>query len=133
IFLTEVRVKNSLALSLLALVAVTAPLAAKGTPPAAKPKTAEATGKADKGKKDEPKDVLSADTFSGLKLREVGPALTSGRITDIAVDPHDKSVRYVASASGGVWKSSNAGLSWSPVFDGQGSYSIGCVAVDPSN
>jgi photosystem II stability/assembly factor-like uncharacterized protein len=57
----------------------------------------------------------------------------SGRIVDIAVDPERPSTWYVAAGSGGVWKTTNAGTTWAPIFDGYGSYSIGCVAVDPSN
>ncbi|HXO20465.1 MAG TPA: glycosyl hydrolase [Thermoanaerobaculia bacterium] len=75
----------------------------------------------------------NADTFSGLELRGIGPALTSGRVVDLAVDPRQKNVWYVAAASGGVWKTVNSGTTWSPVFDGQSSYSIGCLAVDPRN
>ncbi len=84
-------------------------------------------------KKEEPKDPLSAGTFSGLKLRDLGPALTSGRIGDLAVDPRDRSHWYVVVASGGVWETRNAGTTWQPIFDDQGSYSIGCVALDPGN
>jgi photosystem II stability/assembly factor-like uncharacterized protein len=76
--------------------------------------------------------LLSARTFSGLELRGIGPALMSGRIADIAVDPTDQSVWYVAVGSGGVWKTENAGTTWTPIFDGQDSYSIGAIAVDPS-
>ena len=75
----------------------------------------------------------SADTWSGLALRGIGPAVTSGRIADIAVDPTDKKRWFLAVASGGVWKTENAGTTWTPVFDGEGSYSIGCVAIDPTN
>ncbi len=74
-----------------------------------------------------------AAVFSGLSLRGIGPALMSGRVGDIAVDPRVFSTWYVAASSGGVWKTNNAGTTWSPIFDGYGSYSIGCVAVDPSN
>ena len=70
---------------------------------------------------------------SGLTLRSIGPALTSGRIADIAVNPADKSIWFVASAAGGVWKSTNAGTSFTPVFDGQGSYSIGAITIDSRN
>jgi photosystem II stability/assembly factor-like uncharacterized protein len=70
-------------------------------------------------------------TFAGLELRPIGPALTSGRIIDLAVDPHDARVWYVATAGGGVWKTTNAGTSFNPIFDDQKSHSIGCVAVDP--
>jgi photosystem II stability/assembly factor-like uncharacterized protein len=71
--------------------------------------------------------------FDGLKLRGIGPALMSGRIADIAIDPADPSVWYVAVGSGGVWKTVNAGTTWTPLFDKQPSYSIGCVTLDPSN
>src|SRR6266581_1407183 len=70
-------------------------------------------------------------TFSGLALREIGPALTSGRIIDLAVDPRDGRVWYIATAGGGVWKTTNAGTSFAPVFDDEKSFSIGCVTVDP--
>src|SRR5256714_2320949 len=70
-------------------------------------------------------------TFAGLELRELGPALTSGRIVDLAVDPRDARVWYVATAGGGVWKTTNAGTGFTPVFDDQKSFSIGCVTIDP--
>jgi photosystem II stability/assembly factor-like uncharacterized protein len=57
----------------------------------------------------------------------------SGRIADIAIQPHDNNEWYVAVGSGGVWKTTNAGVTWKPVFDKQPSYSIGCVAIDPKN
>lgn len=74
-----------------------------------------------------------AAKLAGLKLRSIGPALTSGRITDIAVDPEHPSTWYVASASGGVWKTVNGGTTFTPIFDHEGSYSIGCVTVDAAN
>lgn len=83
--------------------------------------------------KDEPKSKLAAETIAGLKLRSIGPALTSGRIGDIAVHPKDKATWIVAVASGGVWRTENAGTTWEPVFDNEGSFSIGCVAIDPNN
>ncbi len=70
---------------------------------------------------------------SGLKLREIGPALMGGRIADIAVNPQDKSEWYVAVGSGGVWKTENAGITFKPIFDSQYSYSIGTVTIDPNN
>jgi len=76
---------------------------------------------------------LNEATFEGLEWRGIGPALMSGRIADIAVDPSDRSTWYVAVGSGGVWKTDNRGTTWSPIFDGQGAYSIGCVTVDPNN
>ncbi len=74
-----------------------------------------------------------APDLSALTFRSIGPAVTSGRISDLAVNPQNHSEYYVASASGGVWKTTNRGVSFSPIFDGQGSYSIGCVSLDPSN
>jgi photosystem II stability/assembly factor-like uncharacterized protein len=71
--------------------------------------------------------------FAGLQLRSIGPALMSGRVSDIAIDPVRRSTWYVAAASGGVWKTVNCGTTWTPVFDSYGSYSIGCVAIDPQD
>ncbi len=76
---------------------------------------------------------LKAETFKGLALRGIGPALMSGRIADIAVHPRDRSTWYVAVGSGGVWKTTNGGTTWTPIFDGESSYSVGCVAIDPQN
>jgi photosystem II stability/assembly factor-like uncharacterized protein len=82
---------------------------------------------------DEPKSAMTAAGFKGLDLRNIGPALMSGRIADVAIHPSDPSVWYVAVGSGGVWKTINAGTTWKPIFDGETSYSIGCVTVDPAN
>lgn len=76
---------------------------------------------------------LDAQALSGLELRNIGPALMSGRISDIAIDPTDPSTWYIAVGSGGVWKTQNAGTTFEPIFDAQPSYSIGCVTLDPSN
>lgn len=75
---------------------------------------------------------LSEAGLSGLSLRPIGPALNSGRIADIKIHPHDESIMYVAVGSGGVWKTTNAGTTWTPIFDNEGSYSIGSLAIDPS-
>ncbi|MFN0033113.1 MAG: VPS10 domain-containing protein [Flavobacteriales bacterium] len=75
---------------------------------------------------------LTADFFSALSFRSVGPAVTSGRIADFAVNPDNHSEYYIATASGGVWKTTNHGVTVKPIFDGQGSYSIGCVTIDPN-
>lgn len=74
-----------------------------------------------------------AADLQNLQWRELGPAVTSGRITAFAVDPRDARVIYAASASGGAWKTTNAGTTWEPVFANQGSVSLGAVALDPSN
>ena len=71
--------------------------------------------------------------IGGLSFREIGPAFTSGRVSDLAVNPDIPGEYYVAVASGGVWKTSNWGNTYKPIFDGQSSYSIGCLALDPNN
>ena len=71
--------------------------------------------------------------LNGLRLRGIGPALMGGRIADIAIDPTDSSTWFLAVGSGGVWKSTNAGITWNPIFDEEASYSVGCVTLDPSN
>jgi len=76
---------------------------------------------------------ISPGLVSALRFRNIGPALMSGRIVDIVVDPVQRSTWYVAAASGGVWKTTNAGVTWRPIFDGYGSYSIGCLALDPND
>lgn len=82
-----------------------------------------------------PKDAapeINSSLVSPLRFRSIGPALMSGRVLDIAVDPVDRNTWYLATV-GGVWKTTNAGTTWQPVFDGYGSYSIGCVAIDPND
>jgi len=71
-----------------------------------------------------------AKLAGSLRFRSIGPALTSGRIADVAVDPTNSKIWYVAAAAGGVWKSVNAGTSFTPVFDGEASYSTGAIAID---
>jgi photosystem II stability/assembly factor-like uncharacterized protein len=73
------------------------------------------------------------DPFSGLRLRSIGPASASGRVTSFAVDPGNPAHYFVGVASGGVWKTVNNGITWTPVFDNEGSYSIGTVTLDPKN
>ena len=75
----------------------------------------------------------SAGLFSGLRARSIGPALMSGRVGDFAVNPRNRAHYFVAVCSGGVWKTTNAGTTFQPVFDSQGSYSIGCLRMDPNN
>ena len=93
-------------------------------PPAEKPAQEEAR---------KPPDPMSTATFAGLRARSIGPAWTSGRVVAFAVHPADRSHYYVGAASGGVWKTTNSGTTWTPVFDNEGSYSIGAVTLDPKN
>lgn len=76
---------------------------------------------------------ISASTVSGLKFRMVGPALTSGRISDIAVHPENENIWFVTAASGGVWKTENHGTTFEPIFDNYGSFSVACVELAPTN
>jgi photosystem II stability/assembly factor-like uncharacterized protein len=83
--------------------------------------------------KDEKNDTLKSSVLSGLKFRSIGPAFTSGRIADFAVNPDNTGEYYVGVASGHVWKTTNNGTTFKPVFDKQGSYSIGHIEIDPNN
>lgn len=67
-----------------------------------------------------------------MKFRSIGPAFMSGRIGDLAVDQVQPNTWYVAVASGGLWKTTNAGTTFKPIFDSKPSYSMGCVTIDPS-
>lgn len=82
---------------------------------------------------DTEKTTFEETSMSGLKFRSIGPAQTSGRISDFAVNSDNPKEYFVATASGGVWKTTNSGTTYTPVFDGEGSYSIGCVTMDPNN
>jgi photosystem II stability/assembly factor-like uncharacterized protein len=82
---------------------------------------------------EEKKGGMTADTFSGLRFRLLGPAVASGRVIAFAVNPKNHAEYYVGVASGGVWKTVNDGTTWTPAFDGEGSYSIGWVELDPNN
>lgn len=85
---------------------------------------------------DQPKDEapgINSGLVSALQFRSIGPAFMSGRIGDIAVDPVERTTWYVAASSGGVWKTTNAGVTFQPIFDGYGSYSIGCLAISPQD
>ncbi|MGI9206094.1 MAG: VPS10 domain-containing protein [Woeseiaceae bacterium] len=76
---------------------------------------------------------FNESTFSGLEMRSIGPAMMSGRISDIAINPEDPSTWYVGVGSGGIWKTENGGTTWTTIFDDQDSYSIGCITLDPND
>lgn len=107
--------------------------------------TAEAQRRATPPRGNPTRTVVTAAAFDSMLLgefswRPIGPAITSGRIVDLAI-PEGPAGRigefgklmYVASASGGVWKTINGGTTWDPIFDKYGSSSIGDIAVAPSN
>jgi photosystem II stability/assembly factor-like uncharacterized protein len=76
---------------------------------------------------------ITVDTLRDLQLRNIAGTFSTGRIADVAIDPRNRSVWYVATASGGLWKTTNRGMSFQPIFDQGGSYSLGCVTLDPKN
>ncbi len=88
--------------------------------------------KKDKKTPEPAKSPLEGKT-GAFNFRMVGPALTSGRVSEIAVHPKNPDMWYVAAASGGVWFTENHGTTFTPIFDNYGSYSIACVALAPSN
>ncbi len=90
----------------------------------------EANEDKQEGKK---KEGAGSKLYDSFHFRSLGPALTSGRIVGFAIDPHDRSRYYVAVAAGGVWKTVNSGTTWTPIFDKEGSYSIGYITLDPKN
>jgi photosystem II stability/assembly factor-like uncharacterized protein len=76
---------------------------------------------------------ITPDALKDYGFRSLGPSLTTGRVSDVDIDPKNPNVWYVASASGGLWKTENRGNTFTPIFDQYGSYSLGCVVVDPHN
>jgi photosystem II stability/assembly factor-like uncharacterized protein len=78
-------------------------------------------------------DPWASSTFNNFRLRAVGPAIMSGRVKVVAVHPEDKQTWYIGVSSGGVWKTTNAGTTFTPVFQNEGSYSIGSVVIDEKN
>ncbi len=86
-------------------------------------------------KKDEKElgDLLNESLLEGLKWRCIGPANMGGRIDDFAVIVNNPQIIYAATASGGVWKTTNNGVTWTPIFDNQTTSTIGDVTVCPSN
>src|SRR6056297_3405014 len=71
---------------------------------------------------------LTSETLHGLELRNIGPAAMSGRVVDLAVVESDVKTFYVATATGGVWKTTNNGTTLTPVFENEGTHSVGDVA-----
>ncbi len=105
-----------------ATLAILVPFAAPAVP-AATPKPKSSAAKES--------DTLSGIPLGAFRLRAIGPAVTSGRVSDLAVRRGKRQEFYVAAASGGVWKTVNAGTTFTPVFDAQGVHSIGCITIDP--
>jgi len=111
--------RAAILITVLALVITTPAVAAKKADHADTPK--------------KPESRMSTETFAGLPLRGIGPAINSGRVVDLAVTPGQRHRYFVAVASGGVWRTENDGTTWTPVFTKQGAYSVGCITMDPNN
>ena len=79
------------------------------------------------------KTPLIETALKGFKFRSVGPAFMSGRIADISIDPKNENTWYVAVGSGGAWKTTNAGTTWSCLTEKMPFYSTGCISIDPNN
>jgi photosystem II stability/assembly factor-like uncharacterized protein len=77
--------------------------------------------------------AVPGDPFAGLRMRHLGPATMSGRITEIAVNESNTYEFYAAAATGGLWKTTDNGVTWKPVFEDQAVNSIGTVTVDQRN
>src|SRR5712675_2863400 len=81
-----------------------------------------------------PADQASAvDKLKNLELREIGPAVMGGRIDDFAVVESNPNIVFVGVAAGGVWKTTNNGTTWTPVFDKEAVSTIGDIAIAPSD
>ena len=80
-----------------------------------------------------PEPGFNEQTFAGLEFRGIGPALMAGRIADIVIDQEDPSTWYVGVGSGGIWKTVNGGTTWTPIFDDEDTYTIGCITLDPND
>ena len=77
--------------------------------------------------------TIDINLLKGLKIRNIGPAGMSGRITSIDVVLKDMNIMYVGSGSGGLWKSENGGHTWRPIFEHEKTASIGAVAIYQDN
>ena len=77
---------------------------------------------------------FTAENWSNsIQIRSLGPGLVTGRIADIKIDPTNPSTWYIASAFGGVWKTTNRGASFTPIFDNYGTHNTCCIEIDPKN
>src|SRR5687768_4823378 len=78
-------------------------------------------------------DRLTTEVLEGLAFRSIRPVIQTGRVQDIAIDPKNPNVWYVAAAFGGLWKTTNRGTTFTPIFDDGGSFNLCCVVIDPKN
>ena len=100
------------------------PAASASAGPAASPAAAASPGAA---------ASASPSPAPALQWRNIGPAVAGGRVAAVTGSDRDPALFYAGAAGGGVWKSTNGGTDWSPVFDGAGSQSIGAIAISPAD
>ena len=77
--------------------------------------------------------LLAAAAYANLSWRSIGPTIAGGRVAAVAGTAQDDQLYYLGAAGGGVWKSSNGGATWEPVFEKEPVAAIGAVAIDPTN
>lgn len=80
-----------------------------------------------------PAQGLTADTLSALSFRSLPTNIVTGRVQDIAIDPRNTNIWYVASAFGGVWKTMNRGVTFEPIFDEYPAHNMCCIEIDPKD
>ncbi len=104
-----------------------------GTGPSALPAVAPTSAQARRQAWEQHQKMERESPFAAMKWRAVGPRLQGGRIETVAVAPGRTSTIYAGAGTGGVWKSINNGITWTPIFDKEASSTIGAVAVAPSD
>lgn len=119
--------------TLLAAVAALAIISTVGTAARPAPSERSESSRPAPSGQSESRGRLTADVLRGLEFRSIGPTIQTGRVQDIAIDPKSPNTWYVATAFGGLWKTTNRGTTFSPVFDNGGSFTLCCVVVDPKN
>lgn len=77
--------------------------------------------------------AVDAKTFERLEWRGIGPAIFDGRVADVEGVPGNPNLVFVGAADGGVWKTTNGGVTWKPIFEKQNTLSIGDIALEPNN
>jgi len=77
--------------------------------------------------------ALDGKAFERLEWRSIGPSNMGGRATDVEGVPGNPNIVYAATGSGGLWKTTNGGVTWRPIFERQNTISIGDIALEPNN
>jgi hypothetical protein len=78
-------------------------------------------------------DSPVTSALANLNWRSIGPANMGGRVADVEGVPGDPNIVYVATGAGGIFKTTNGGIDWTPIFDRQNTISVGDIALEPGN